>query len=983
MSSLEQKLASVNNHYGEINNLSKNNTYKYIQVSDTENSPIDIGSMCNDENYINTGYLDTSKYWEVEDNIEMCFTNAKTIWSNMKFEEEKFINSNSVVKQSGLSIIEKSSNGHFEDDVQFFKDTAPSTTYISELNTGIKANSSVDLFGYFVPNITGTWTFSTLNTEIALFWIKDDHALYDYTINNADISSRTVSNDGSRKFSISLKKDEYYPIRIQLANLTSFPNTRALFSVLSPKQELIVSNTPNHNYFVSLLYANKLYMKKQLYFGLVRSRRSIQGKPLFHCFFVDSSSRNYDTIKKLKVNEPRLFKTSEIPTTITYESAKYNVSSSADDMTPINILSPQGSNLQILNSKYGLLKDRLENQPIPLIVPETDPEKTIKKDNIPYLYRELYDRNQYRDANGQRLLSSFVQPKPTKTIYNDNWVSVPSSSDTTKINQSLVNANKLYIDGAYNNTYGDPAPGYRGKIASIEYRYSQKFDTNDPRNNITNKTIYLDSTGQLVIGYFYNGTTNSSVISYLNNSDKCTDPNLCNYVLKLKDNGNLAIYNNLKTEIWNMKLANLRRPNKIMPINSWLKNPRRRSILNRGEKLSPNDVPELISDNGKFKLKFENGKLIVRYAYIPYNTIDYNKFTIKYTTNSISDNGRQLYYLYRVNASGLNGKKFLSRTSKSGNNSDNTLWYLQNNTDKVLKFSTYNYNMDKFPLLLARDYDNIISTTTQSNIDNKYNITNITEENCKTSCQNNLNCEHFFYMNTSTGGKCIQDTLSNSTPMFTYNNPRKDFKSSYLGNKQYNIYTTCGYNAQSQPLNSVKGDAYAEYNIMYNNVSRNDSQTTYYCADDKYIANNEKILDIYNSKSGFTTMEGMTIIEGAGNMFDNTINKLQTNASTLQQKQVDVSNNYLTTINRLNRHKDLSSELDRLLGSDLYKNNNSDKIALNTYHPRIDSSKPETSIQDALKKDTNIMILQQNSLYTIGTITAATLLIFSIILARE
>jgi hypothetical protein len=983
MSGLEQKLASVNKHYGEINELSKNNTYKYIQIADTEIDPIDIGSMCNDENYVNTGYLDTTKQWDIEDNIEMCFMNSKTIWSNMKFEEEKFINSNSVVKQSGLSIIEKSSNGHFEDEVQFFKDTAPSTTYINEFNTGIKANSSVDLFGYFVPNISGTWTFSILNTDIALFWIKDDHALYDYTINNADISSRTISNDGSRKFSISLKKNEYYPIRIQLANLTSFPNTNSLLSVVSPKQDLIVSNTPNHNYFVSLLYADKLYMKKLLYFGLVKSKSSMRTKPLFHCFFVDSNSQNYDTIKKLKVNPARLFKTSEIPTTITYESAKYNVSSSADDMAPINILSPEGSNLQILNSKYGLPKDRLENRPIASSVPETDPEKTIKKENLPYLYRQLYDKNQYRDANGERLKSSFVDPKPYKTIYTDNWVSVPSSFDTTKVNQSLVNTNKLNIDGMYNNTYGDPAPGYTGKIAAIDYRYSQKFDANDPTKNITNKTIYLDGTGQLVIGYFYNGTTNSSVISFLSNADKCTDPNACNYVLKLKDNGDLAIYNNVKAEIWNMKLTDLRRPDKIVAIDSWLKNPQRRSILNRGEKLSPTDVPELISDNGKFKLKFENGKLIVRYAYLPYNTIEYNKFNIKYTGNSISDNGRQLYYLYRVNASGLNGKKFLARTNKSGNNDYNSLWYLQNNTDKILKFSTYNYNMDKFPLLLANDYDNIISTTTQSNIGNKYKITNITEDDCKTSCQNNLNCEHFFYMNTSTGGKCVQDTLSNSTPMFTYNNPRKDFKSSYLGNKQYNIYTTCGYNVQSQPLNNVKFDAYTEYNMMYNNTLRNDSQSTYYCADDKYIDNNEKILDIYNNRSAFTTMEGMTTLEGAGNMFDNSIDKLQSNASILQKKQIDVSNNFFTTINRINRHKDLSSELDRLLGSDLYKVNNSDKIALNTFHPIIDNPKPETSIQDALKKDTNVMILQQNTLYTIGTITAATLLIFSIILARD
>ena len=35
-------------------------------------------------------------------------------------------------------------------------------------------------------------------------------------------------------------------------------------------------------------------------------------------------------------------------------------------------------------------------------------------------------------------------------------------------------------------------------------------------------------------------------------------------------------------------------------------------------------------------------------------------------------------------------------------------------------------------------------------------------------------------MNTSTGGKCMQDTASNSNPMFSYINPSQKIKSSYL-----------------------------------------------------------------------------------------------------------------------------------------------------------------------------------------------------------
>jgi len=978
MSDLTTKLDRIDSYYGEINDLTKNNIYEYIQINELQRRPIDVGTICSDEHYINSGHLDTIKYWDVEDTIDMCLLNAQKMYSNMKWEEDKLIHSDSIVKQSGLSIIEKNSDGYIEEDVQFFKDSVPKG-YVSDFNIEIKANTSIDLFGYFVPDITGTWTFSLLNTDIAQLWITNDRALYDYTTKNANINSDTVLNNNSKKFSIELKKNEYYPIRVQIGNLSSQSNNISqILSVESPNKDLISKNSSNHNYFVSLVHNNgKPYMKKLLYFGLVQSDQNRkENKKLFQCVFVNPNTQNYDTIKKLKVNDRRIFKIYEVPTTITYQSAKYNVSSY--DNSPINIETPPGSNLQIINSRYGLTKDRLENKPIPLTVPETDPAKTIKQDYITYSYKQG-SNNVYKDASGQLVSSSFVEPKPVKTIYQDNWVSIPSSKDTTLINQSMIKGNQLNIGGDFNKIYGDPAPGYDGKSVSIDYRYSQSFNSNDTTNNITNKTLYLDGSGQLVIGYDFNGTTNSSVISILSNADKCND--ICNYVLKLKDDGNLVIYNNQKLEIWKMKLVDLSDLSKISENKTWLNNPKRRSILNRGEKLSPSSVPELTSDNGKFKLQFENGKLVVKYSSAAYNEVKYNNSVIRYTDTTILDKGKQIYYLYRVNASGLNGKKFLSKTSKTGNSNDNTLWYLQNNSDQILKFTSYDYNKNsqKFPLLTTTEYDNIINTTTQSNIGNKYNVVNISEPDCKTSCQNNVNCNHFFYMNTSTGGKCMQDTVSNSNPMFSYINPTQKLTSSYLGNKKYNVYTSCGNNEQSQPIKTNLAKEYSDYNIAYTSV--NDSKNTYYCAEDIYIKNNQKILDIY-SKNGFTTMEGMTLREGMTpsvfNSYNKIVSDISNNAKFLQDKQIDVSNNYIATINAFNQHSTLSGTLD----TSFYKNNDIDKPLFGKF--KIDDgSKPDTGIQDAIKKDTNVMILQQNTLYTIGIITAATLLIFAIVLARD
>jgi hypothetical protein len=980
MSNLTQKLNTISKKQDEINELTTNNEYKYVDIQELQRSPIDVGSMCNNEYYINSGYLEGTKFWEVEDTADMCFWNAQKMYTNIKWEENSLINNNIINKQPGLALREISSKGHLEEFVRIFKDT-PIKQYISDFSIGINAGKSIELFGYFVPDITGTWSFSLPNTEIALLWITNDIAIYDFTKYNANINSSSVSNNNAKTYKIKLKKNEYYSIRIQLANLTQSTNTNPLLTVESPNQNIITQNSANHNYFVSLFHKNKAYMKKLLYFGLVQSdmRRKANQK-LFQCIFM-TNENNYETIDKLKVNEAKIYRSVDVPNTITYNSPVYNARS--DDGSPINITSPVGSEIQIIESNYGLVEDRVENQPIPSIIPETDPAKTIKQDYTTYNYQQRYDSNQYRDANVQLTTSSFVDPKPTKTIYTDNYVVVPSSKDTTTINRSMVKGNQLVINGDYNSIYGDPAPGYNNKVVSINYRYNQSFDANDTTNGIKNKTLYLDGSGQLVIGYDYNGTTNSSVISFLNNADKCNDPNNCNYVLKLKDDGNLAIYNNLKTEIWSKKLADLPELSKILINTTWLNNPLRRSILNRGEKLSSSSIPELISENGKFKLKFENNKLIVKYSSPSYN--EFNK--IRYTDTSISDKGRQIYYLYRVAATGLNGKKFLVRKNinDENDNYDNSMWHLKNNSNEILKFSSYDYNTNtsNFPLLTATQYDTIVNNKNQSYIENnKYSVTNVSESNCKTSCQNNINCEHFYYINTSNGGRCMQDISSNSLPMFSSTNPTSgNVKTSYLGKKQYNIYTTCPNNLQAQQLN--KGYAWSYYmdnNVVYNRSSINDHQYTYYCADDIYKDNNKTILDIYNNKSGFTTMEGMTTREGNSNLFDDTFNKLDKITSELQEKQEVVNNNYVSTIDYIKKHYSKTKLLDE---NELYNTNDANKIAFNTYYPLIYDSKPDTTIQDAIKNDTNTMILQQNTLYTIGTITAATLLIFAIVLARE
>ena len=60
---------------------------------------------------------------------------------------------------------------------------------------------------------------------------------------------------------------------------------------------------------------------------------------------------NYNTILKLKTNKPLVYYHTEVPTTLTYESAVYN--KSASDAT-LKLDTPAGADLNITKAKWGM-----------------------------------------------------------------------------------------------------------------------------------------------------------------------------------------------------------------------------------------------------------------------------------------------------------------------------------------------------------------------------------------------------------------------------------------------------------------------------------------------------------------------------------------------------------------------------------------------------------------------------------------------------
>ncbi len=95
---------------------------------------------------------------------------------------------------------------------------------------------------------------------------------------------------------------------------------------------------------------------------------------------------------------------------------------------------------------------------------------------------------------------------------------------------------------------------------------------------------------------------------------------------------------------------------------------------------------------------------------------------------------------------------------------------------------------------------------------------------------------------------------------------------------------------------------------------------------------------------------------------------------------------YTTTVGDISFNgvplRDVSNNYERLPDA-IYNTSLTDYNQIPSIFKATEYSKPAVSITDAIKEDEKEMVLQENMLYTIGSITAATFLIVAIVLARE
>jgi hypothetical protein len=895
--------------------LDTNTDYKNTLIAyeeskyDTKNRKsllVNIGLLCNS---IETKLsFDMVKYWDIPLTKEECFDNANKYVNNQKWKEEEQIRNpigSGIQILSGLSRRSSHFKYFFEKNVNYFieqqipENQTDLINDFSQLN--IPEETVVEYFGYFCPNVSGIYTFCVSRNEgmkICL-WINSDNALYDYTFDNADISSKTANKTQTYLF-----QNELYAFRIQILNSTQQPLTENLFWVETNNGN-IIKNTEEHNFFITLTKNNQLYKKQLLYFGIVENKENTK---LYDCFFINPTANNYNVIQSMKMHPKILYNYVVIPTKITFSG---NGNSTKPEGTSTNINIPIGIDLNVNQAQYGVSGNHNIN-----VFEKQTTTQNVFKPATSYITPNL--------PNTEINIQGHYEPTTqTKTVAVSK--SVPSSFDVLNKVKPLVISNSLSIDGNYNNHFGDPYYGH-SKNLNVNYSYSQNL------SNITNKNLYISSTGQVLIGYTFNDIEYSIPLEM----DTTYSPQI-NSKIQLSDYGILEVLDVNNKIIGKKNLFQYIKNTSItdcLPNPIWIENPHYSKQIKVGEKM-PSTVHNLVSSNGLFSIGFHKGDLVLHFCKNP----EKKKGDFYYTdTTNLDNNGNQIYYFYRSLIRGIDGKKFLVQKSAPD---FGLAYYVPNSLKNILSVKDYTQIDGAIPLEL----------------NNYTKITTPDENNCKTKCLDN--CNHYFYQTTDK--LCYLDNTNNSNPLYSNSNSKSKLKQ-----KQYKINSTCRDNHSNQILYKTQDD-FKTIGIQYTSVD-DDPSKTYNCGLPQ--------TQIYNTKYHSLITK---VVEGFSNTMNGELQDLQTQQTQFTNLQNQINNKYQITTNLLNQHNNLSVDLQNQPFSFF----NSENIIPDIYKKIATQINTSTSLNDARIQDLNITLLEQNNLYTISAISMATVLLITIFLAKD
>jgi hypothetical protein len=206
--------------------------------------------------------------------------------------------------------------------------------------------------------------------------------------------------------------------------------------------------------------------------------------------------------------------------------------------------------------------------------------------------------------------------------------------------------------------------------------------------------------------------------------------------------------------------------------------------------------------------------------------------------------------------------------------------------------------------------------------------------------------------------------------------------------KTYSIESECLNNGK-QSLEKNSASAYSDFGIVYESSLENDSSKTFLCSNDTYVMNRARINEIYGQSGqteSFTTLEGYSDNEygTADDIIKYKINPLMDMAVKYDENNIS----HGETNEELNKlYCSVDNNEPCLPGSYIDLRNNS--IISQAPDGIPDKFKKELSSEidvtklDGMEHDAKTLLMYENTMYTIATLSAATLVVAMIVLSRD
>ena len=498
-----------------------------------------------------------------------------------------------------------------------------------------------------------------------------------------------------------------------------------------------------------------------------------------------------------------------------------------------------------------------------------------------------------------------------------------------------------------------------------KYTYKEIWKFNIPVNSINSNNYLTVDTSKFLSIYNNNNTKVVNIWWYTNGK------------ILLDDDGCLMVQstNNVDWYYINQKpRSNITEG--LVPNHHWrneyFNNDKSNTIqINTGEQIGYNKTTRgtiLISNNNKFKLKITSDGNLVIIGSVPEIIKTEKKKGDKEFKYSYNKNGIT-FYPYRVPSTKLNNNMYLESKVDPVNT---TLNYVPK--DMLTSSNLYSQHLEYYPI-----NGSIASTNTQS---------------CQEQCNADSNCTSYFEtLNNSNSKSCI---LNNTTPSIMPKNDNLPYNSSSLYIRNMNINFSAQDLRKNIPIKNIDNySSFTDYEIITNNPISNIIDSGLNNATVDPIYKYKQFINGDSSQKPNNTTETFDNHGYNSNVFEST-QKYPNYAGipqNIQQQQIvpltAMLNDYSTLQTTINANESklnttigdytkLKSTLD---GRDPTQPDNK-KYDFKTGNVLNYLNKKPT-IHDALNEDMNTMILSQNNIYMLGTITIATLLIATIYMSRE